>query len=243
MARRNRIVARPSPQAGPAPTGPQPLAPDMLRDGYVYVPHTYRHTCPSAVAVILHGSGGHAHHGMDTLQNLAEEFGLILVAPVSTDYTWDVVFSRFGPDVIAVNRALEQVFSRYAVDAERIAISGFSDGASYALALGLANGDLFTHLIAFSPGFVVLGEEVGRPRVFVSHGTRDEVLPASVCSERILARLERRAYELEYVEFEGGHRIPPEVARRAFEWLTESAESAPGRHRPRCEESRPSREG
>ena len=32
--------------------------------------------------------------------------------------------------------------------------SGFSDGASYALSLGAANGDLFTHIAAFSPGFM-----------------------------------------------------------------------------------------
>jgi poly(3-hydroxybutyrate) depolymerase len=40
------------------------------------------------------------------------------------------------------------------VDPQRICVSGFSDGASYALSLGLANGDLFTHVAAFSPGFM-----------------------------------------------------------------------------------------
>jgi predicted esterase len=37
-----------------------------------------------------------------------------------------------------------------------LAVSGFSDGASYALSIGPANGDLFTHVMAFSPGFADL---------------------------------------------------------------------------------------
>lgn len=32
--------------------------------------------------------------------------------------------------------------------------AGFSDGASYALSLGLPNGNLFSHIVAFSPGFM-----------------------------------------------------------------------------------------
>ncbi len=36
---------------------------------------------------------------------------------------------------------------------------GFSDGASYALSLGVPNGDLFTHIVAFSPGFMRLPDQ------------------------------------------------------------------------------------
>jgi phospholipase/carboxylesterase len=35
-------------------------------------------------------------------------------------------------------------------DETRVAIDGFSDGASHALTLGVANGDLLTHILAFS---------------------------------------------------------------------------------------------
>ncbi|MGZ4788523.1 MAG: hypothetical protein ACXVZX_08375 [Terriglobales bacterium] len=40
------------------------------------------------------------------------------------------------------------------MDPARIAIGGFSDGASYALTIGITNGRLFTHIVAFSPGFM-----------------------------------------------------------------------------------------
>jgi phospholipase/carboxylesterase len=63
---------------------------------------------------------------------------------------------------------------------------GFSDGASYALSLGLTNGDLFRHVIAFSPGFMAPAARRGEPPVFVSHITRDGVLPIGVTSHRIV---------------------------------------------------------
>jgi hypothetical protein len=58
------------------------------------------------------------------------------------------------------------------VDPTRLAVGGFSDGTSYALSLGLTNGDLFSHVLAFSPGFAVPARRRGRPRLFLSHGAR-----------------------------------------------------------------------
>jgi predicted esterase len=108
----------------------------------------------------------------------------------------------------------------YAVDPARVAIGGYSDDASYALSLGLANGDLFTHVLAFSPGFVAPAERVGSPCIFVSHGTRDGWLPVERCSRRIVPQLERAGYEVRYREFDGGHVVPPEIGREAADWFT-----------------------
>ena len=60
--------------------------------------------------------------------------------------------------------------SRYAFDPAHIAVGGFSDGASYALSVGITNGDLFTDVIAFSPGFMAPARQQGKPRLFISHG-------------------------------------------------------------------------
>ena len=49
----------------------------------------------------------------------------------------------------------------------------FSDGASYALALELLNGDRSTHVIAFSPGILIEGSRRGKPRLLVTHGIMD----------------------------------------------------------------------
>jgi len=102
-----------------------------------------------------------------------------------------------------------------------VAIEGFSDGASYALCLGLTNGDLFTHIIAFSPGFASPGISRGSPLVFVSHGTNDRVLPIERTSRRVVPQLETEGYRVQCREFEGGHMVPDEIAREAVEWLLE----------------------
>jgi phospholipase/carboxylesterase len=85
--------------------------------------------------------------------------------------------------------------------------------------LGLTNGDLFTYVLAFSPGFMAPAAQVGSPRVFISHGTRDEVLPIDRCSRKIVSQLRRVGYDARYREFEGGHGVPPDVGREAVGWF------------------------
>ena len=102
-----------------------------------------------------------------------------------------------------------------------------SDGASYALALGLCNGDVFPTVLAFSPGFLVAPDRVGRPRLFVSHGTVDAVLPIDACSRAFVPALERAGYDVRYREFDGGHTVPPPVADEAFRWWLGAGGSAP----------------
>jgi phospholipase/carboxylesterase len=192
------------------------------RDSYLYVPATYRVERPAPMVLLLHGAGGHARQGLDLLRNLADAAGLLLLAPASREYTWDLLVGRrYGPDLALIDRALEQMFSRYAVTPERVAVGGFSDGASYALSLGITNGDLFTHVLAFSPGFMAPAGQRGSPRIFISHGTRDGVLPIDNCSRRIVPRLERAGYDVRYREFEGGHTIAPEIALEAVSWITQ----------------------
>jgi predicted esterase len=107
------------------------------------------------------------------------------------------------------------------VNPARIVVSGFSDGASYALGLGLANGDLFSRVVAFSPGGIVPSDTPpnGHPEFFVSHGTQDPILPIDLASRRIVKDLRDDGYTVEFVEFAGGHTIPPEIALQAVEWL------------------------
>jgi phospholipase/carboxylesterase len=126
---------------------------------------------PQRLVLTLHGAGGDARGGLAPLLPLADAHRLLLVAPSSRDGTWDVITQGgWGSDVRRIDDALTQVFATHPVDPTRLAISGFSDGASYALSLGLANADLFTHVIAFSPGFLVPTPRTGTPHVYLSHG-------------------------------------------------------------------------
>jgi phospholipase/carboxylesterase len=208
---------------GRSPVGLQALRSDAAgsAEGYLYVPAGYRTETPAPLVLLLHGAGEDARDGLAQLRGQADEAGLVLLAPGSHGSTWDSILSsgRYGPDIATIDRALEHAFSRWAVDPERVAVGGYSDGASYALSLGIANGDLFSHVLAFSPGFLAPTGRRGSLRIFVSHGTQDRWLPIDSCSRRIVPQLERAGYEVGYHEFDGGHVVPPRIARKAAIWL------------------------
>ena len=220
-----RLRSRP----GRTPEGRSPVGLRSLRsdaassaEGYLYVPAGYRTETPAPLVLLLHGAGEDARDGLAQLRGQADEPGIILLALSSRGPTWDSILDRgrYGADIAAIDRVLEHTFSRCAVDPTRVAVGGYSDGASYALSLGIANGDLFSHVLAFSPGFLAPTGQRGSPRIFVSHGTQDRWLPIDSCSRRIVPQLERAGYEVRYREFEGGHVVPPGIAREAAIWFT-----------------------
>jgi phospholipase/carboxylesterase len=142
-----------------------------------------------------------------------------VLAPDSRESSWDAIRGDLGPDVRFLNRALDRVFETIAIDRARLSVGGFSDGATYAVSLGLINGDLFRRVLAFSPGFVIPGTLRGKPRFFISHGTTDGILPIDRCSRLIVSQLQKRGYDVTFREFEGGHEIPPAIAREGMTWM------------------------
>lgn len=219
-ARGGRLLARPRQPVETGLTGLQSLRLGAGRDGLLYTPAGYHPDRPAPLALMLHGAGGNAHHGLAPLQSLSDDSGLILLSPESRGRTWDIILGSYGPDIDFIDRALELTFSRYAVDPARLAVGGFSDGASYALSVGITNGDLFTHVLAFSPGFMAPAAQEGAPRLYISHGARDDVLPIDRCSRRIVPQVKRAGYDVLYREFDGPHTVPPEIAREAVDWFT-----------------------
>jgi predicted esterase len=221
-ANRGRLLAKPTspPSDVRVRSGLRPLGLGSGRDGLLYVPAGYDASEKVPLALTLHGAGGSARSGISHFLDLADEVGVVLLAPESRGRTWDVLVGGYGPDVEFIARALDRAFDRLALDTRRLAITGFSDGASYALSLGLTNGDLFTRVIAFSPGFMAPAQRRGKPSIFVSHGTRDGVLPIGRCSRRIVPQLDREGYDVRYREFDGPHTVPYSVAREALDWFT-----------------------
>jgi phospholipase/carboxylesterase len=195
-----RLKARP---AGPAGIGETPgkarlpgLHPLLLgerRDGFLYVPAGYQADRPAPLAIMLHGAGGDGQHGLAPFQPLADAAGLLLLAPDARRQTWDVIArSGYGPDVAFIDRALAKTFSHYAVDPARV---------------------------AFSPGFMAPAGNEGTPRIFISHGQHDNVLPIDVCSRKIVPQLQSTGYDVTYREFDGPHSVPPGIAREALMWF------------------------
>jgi phospholipase/carboxylesterase len=215
QAARGRLLARPDTiREGAAPSpGLHPIGLGEGRDGLIRVPDATEGQAPPLV-VMLHGAGGHAAGTLALIEAAAP--GALLLVPESRRSTWDVIMGGYGPDVAFIDEALRRVFARHRVDPRRIVLAGFSDGASYALSLALGNGDLFTHALAFSPGFAAPPDPVGRPRLFLSHGVADDVLPIAACSRRLVPALRGAGYDVLYREFPGGHYVPEELAAEAM---------------------------
>jgi phospholipase/carboxylesterase len=214
-----KLAARPGASSANTPPGLHPLGLRPDRDALLYIPASAAARDKAPLIVSLHGANRTADRGIDLLRSLSDEHGFLLLAPVSLGRTWDAIESALGPDVIFINRSLVRTFELYKVDPARIAMAGFSDGASCSLTLGLANGDLFSAVFGFSPGFIAPAPRVGKPPVFISHGTIDPVLPIDQCSRRIVPELKRDGYRVTYREFEGKHTLPPEVALEAMRWF------------------------
>ncbi len=209
-----RLTSRPSaaPTDGPA-AGVHPLAVDGTTAGLLSVPSEGgqgSHAGPRPLLVLLHGAGGTAGQALDLVSQLPGARGVLLLAPQSRGSTWDAIRGRFGQDVSRIDALLSQVYDRLPVT--HTAIGGFSDGASYALTLGQINGDLFSAVLAWSPGFTAARSTTGRPRIYVSHGTYDRVLPIDWCSRQLVPALRAEGYDVAYTEFEGPHVVPPDVA-------------------------------
>jgi phospholipase/carboxylesterase len=209
----------PSGAAPPRKPGVHPLGLGGRRDALLVVPAAVTRGQPLPLLVALHGAGGTGRHMTELLAPAASARGVLVLAPDSRGRTWDVIVGGYGPDVAFLDDALAAAFAAVPVAPDGVSVGGFSDGASYALSIGIANGDLFGHILAFSPGFMAAPVEVGRPRVYVSHGTDDAVLPIDRCSRRLVPTLRADGYDVRFDEFPGGHAVPPGIVAESFDWL------------------------
>jgi phospholipase/carboxylesterase len=217
-----RLDARPAAAPAGPPPSPGVSALDLgpSAEALLAVPSG----APGPLLVFFHGAGASAADSLRAVGDLAIAHGVAVLAPSSVAATWDLVAGGLGRDVAVLDAALGQVFARLPVT--RTALGGFSDGASYALSLGVANGDLAATVLAFSPGFLAAPARYGRPRFWISHGSDDPVLPVAVCGRAIAADLAADGYDVVYQEFAGGHVIIPDLATAALGWWLDGA--APG---------------
>ena len=174
-----------------------------------------------ALIVALHGAGGTPSGAIEAFSGAWDEPGLVLIAPASKGQTWSILRSEQDLDLESVNLALAEAYEHCTIDRRRIAVGGFSDGATYALTLGVSNGDLFPAVIAFSPGGIVAGEQRGVPRFFVSHGTRDSVLPIATAGDAVVRKLRQAGYPVTYRRFRGDHEVSTATSKAAVRWFLE----------------------
>jgi phospholipase/carboxylesterase len=191
----------------------------------LYVPETWEASAPPAPLVVaLHGGSGHGRDFLWAWLREARSRGVLLLSPTALERTWSIMG---GEDVDAprLQAAVEDVAARYHVDRTRVLLTGMSDGATYALLCGLAEGMPFTHLApacgVLHPFLLARGDiqhARGRP-IYLVHGALDWMFPVQT------ARMSRDALEMAgarvvYREIEDlSHTYPRDENPRILDWL------------------------
>jgi phospholipase/carboxylesterase len=191
----------------------------------LYVPETWEASAPPAPLVVaLHGGSGHGRDFLWSWQREARARGVLLLSPTALDRTWSIMGGE-DVDAARLRAAVEDVAVRYHVDRSRVLLTGMSDGATYALLCGLAEGMPFTHLApacgVLHPFLLARGDiqhARGRP-IYLIHGALDWMFPVQT------ARMSRDALEMAgarvvYREIEDlSHTYPRDENPRILDWL------------------------
>jgi phospholipase/carboxylesterase len=196
------------------------------RGGFsLYVPEAWDGRASMPLVVALHGGSGHGRDFLWSWLREARGRNVLVLSPTAQGRTWSIMG---GDDIDGDNlkQAFESVAGRYPVDRSRVLLTGMSDGATYALLLGLRDGPPFTHLapacgvlhpMLFAEG---LAQAQGRS-IYLIHGALDWMFPVQMARmgrDALLAAGARVVYrEIEDLS----HTYPRDENPRILEWLME----------------------
>lgn len=149
------------------------------------------------------------------LQHVADTYGMILlwVHPAEEDLTGELYNRTLTldpglPEVVRgsfddrgtrlLDAALQTVLRTYAIDPDRIAIAGNSNGAGYALFIGCNNLDIFSRVAAFSPNFAFdgVGPQRQQTQFFLLGGLKENGFFLSALEAEQRERLDGHSVEL-----------------------------------------------
>jgi predicted esterase len=178
-----------------------------------------------ALVVVLHGAGRQDELIVRGLQAERARRDAIFVVPRSLAPTWDLIAGGDGVDLAFLDGVLHTVYRRFRIDPVRQGIVGFSDGASYALAVGLSNPRIFSAVMGWAAGFLAidapnLRPDDPKPRVLLEYGTHDQLFPFDQVALPMRDALERLGYAVDFRVDEGGIHWPrKDLLTDALDWF------------------------
>jgi predicted esterase len=181
---------------------------------------------PLALVVMLHGAMGYPPRFLRSMEPEADRRGFVILYPHSLGRTWDMIENAArgsdpwrGRDTALLDRSLADLFSRVQIDRSRIILLGFSDGASYALSLGPSNPQLFSAVVALSPGSALAPERISPvQRIFIAHGRSDSILAFANTANRIVPVLRQRGATVTFRPFAGDHQVDRKALGEALDF-------------------------
>ena len=194
------------------------------RGGFsLYVPEYYTRDRAWPLVMALHGGSGNGPGFLWSWLRDARSRGAILIAPTATGSTWALM----GNDTDTPNllRILESVRSRWNIDADRMLLTGMSDGGTFCYVSGFESASPFTHLAPVSATFHPLMAEMadaerlrGLP-VHIVHGRLDWMFPVQVARQTSQA-LSAAGANVTYRELDDlSHCYPREMNADILQWL------------------------
>lgn len=208
-----------APTKEPLPPGLHKLGLYDERDYFLVVPDGLDPRKPVPFMVMFHGGGGSAERIMPVMKTHAESEGFLLLVPQSFMPTWDIVIAGNGPDRERLENAIGWVADRFTLRPDKFAFAGHSDGGSYSLSNGVANGDFITHILAFSAGFFTPLHQEGAPHIFIAHGSKDEKTPVETAGRASATKLKEAGYDVTYIEYDGPHASQPHIVAVAVKYF------------------------
>ena len=161
----------------------------LTRTYLVHVPPGYDESVLTPLVIVLHGYTGTAE-GMVTLTGFNEksdEEGFIVAYPQGLSQRWNVGFGslKFDTDDVGfIDELIDRLEQKYAIDANKVYVTGFSNGAMMSYLLGAELSDKIAAIapVAGSIGSMTYGlERIPVPSepvsVLVFHGTADTSVP------------------------------------------------------------------
>jgi predicted esterase len=215
---------RPEPREEPSPTGfvriehggssAVLLTPEELEPGRSY-----------PLVTVLHGAGRQDELLVRACRDEPRKRRALFLVPRSLHPTWDLIACDERPDLDFLTYAYDLVYRRYPIDAARQALLGYSDGASYALAVGLSNPHVFRAVMGWAAGFLAidaahLPPDAPKPPVLLEYGTHDELFPFERVALPMRATLEQLGYRVEFRVDQGGRHWPSgSFQSEALDWF------------------------
>ncbi|HSQ35884.1 MAG TPA: hypothetical protein VLQ89_07835 [Candidatus Binatia bacterium] len=193
----------------------------------------------------LHGNGDNSENMLAVMANTLKKEPLILAAPQGAyanfpllsgqHFSWEIqtrdreLWKMADPLVVEnLMQAVQALKEKYPIS--KVYFLGFSQGAAYAFLAGFKYPGLAAGVISVGGVFPETGKEYSildeaeiangvKFRVFIAQGDKDSKIPTGY-GAKTADKLKNLGYEVEYLEYEGGHEISPELLKKIYAWMT-----------------------
>jgi phospholipase/carboxylesterase len=190
--------------------------------------------------LLLHGYGSNEADLFSFAEELPDHYYVISArAPYDLQYgsyAWyainfdanenkfsDVTQARNSRDLIV--RFIDELTTQYPIDANKVSLVGFSQGAILSYAIGLSYPEKIKNVVAMS-GYLNLemaeanyqNKDFSKLKLFVSHGTVDQVIPVD-WARKSPGLLQPLGIETVYKEYPIGHGVSPQNFYDFKNWL------------------------